>query len=128
MTGSAVVADDCIFCKIAAGEIPGDILYRDDFCFVIRDIAPKAPTHLLVIPKKAIATINDIGEDDRELVGHLYWVAGKLAKEMGFDEDGYRTVMNCGENSGQTVFHIHLHLLAGKPMGWPPYTDRMKQA
>ncbi|HET8849707.1 MAG TPA: HIT domain-containing protein, partial [Marinobacter sp.] len=74
------------------------------------------------------ATINDIAEQDREVVGHLYWVAARLAREHGFADDGYRVVMNCGEHGGQTVYHIHLHLLAGKPMGWPPYTDKMKQA
>lgn len=119
---------ETIFTKIINREIPADIVYEDELSLVFRDINPQAPVHLLVIPKKEIATINDIGEEDRELVGHLYWVAGKLAKEMGFSESGYRVVMNCGENAGQTVFHIHLHLLAGKPFGWPPYTDRMKQA
>jgi len=119
---------DTIFTKIINREIPADIVYEDDTALAFKDIIPQAPVHLLVIPKKAIATINDIEEGDRELVGHLYWVAGKLAKEMGFAEDGYRTVKNCGENVGQTVFHIHLHLLAGKPFGWPPYTDRAKQA
>ena len=119
---------ETIFTKIINREIPADIVYEDDLSLAFRDINPQAPVHLLIIPKKAIATINDIEEDDRHLVGHLYWVAGKLAKEMGFAEDGYRVVMNCGENAGQTVFHIHLHLLAGKPLGWPPYTEKMKQA
>jgi histidine triad (HIT) family protein len=117
-----------IFTKIINREIPSDIVYEDDTSLAFRDINPQAPVHLLIIPKKEIATINDIEEGDRELVGHLYWVAAKLAKDMGFAEDGYRVVMNCGENAGQTVFHIHLHLLAGKPLGWPPYTDRAKQA
>ncbi|SET59632.1 MULTISPECIES: histidine triad nucleotide-binding protein [Marinobacter] len=119
---------ETIFSKIINREIPADIVYEDDISLAFRDINPQAPVHLLIIPKKDIATINDIGKDDRELVGHLYWVAGELAREMGFADHGYRTVMNCGENSGQTVFHIHLHLLAGKPLGWPPYTDKMKQA
>ena len=119
---------DTIFSKIINREIPADIVHEDDISLAFRDINPQAPVHLLIIPKKQIATINDIGEGDRELVGHLYWVAAKLAKDMGFADDGYRVVMNCGENSGQTVFHIHLHLLAGKPFGWPPYTDRAKQA
>ncbi|WP_372966565.1 histidine triad nucleotide-binding protein [Marinobacter sp.] len=119
---------ETIFTKIINREIPADIVYEDDQALAFRDINPQAPVHLLIIPKKPIATINDIVEDDRELVGHLYWVAGKLAQDMGFAEDGYRVVMNCGENAGQTVFHIHLHLLAGKPLGWPPYTDKMKQA
>lgn len=119
---------ETIFTKIINREIPADIVYEDDNALAFRDINPQAPVHLLIIPKKAIASINDIGEDDRELVGHLYWIAGKLAKEMGFAEEGYRTVMNCGESAGQSVFHIHLHLLAGKPLGWPPYTDKPKQA
>lgn len=116
-----------IFTKIINREIPADIVYEDDISLAFRDINPQAPVHLLIIPKREIATINDIGEDDRELVGHLYWVAARLAKDMGFADDGYRAVMNCGENAGQTVFHIHLHLLAGKPLGWPPYTEKMKQ-
>ncbi|MDC0662205.1 histidine triad nucleotide-binding protein [Marinobacter sp. SS21] len=119
---------ETLFSKIINREIPADIVYEDDLSLAFRDINPQAPVHLLLIPKKAIATINDLGPDDRELVGHLFVVAAKLAKEMGFDDDGYRTVMNCGANAGQTVFHLHLHLLAGKPFGWPPYTDRMKQA
>ena len=119
---------ETIFTKIINREIPADIIYEDDQILAFKDIAPAAPVHFLVIPKKHIRTINDIEEGDREVVGHLYWVAGKLARDMGFAEDGYRVVMNCGENAGQTVFHIHLHLLAGKPLGWPPYTDKMKQA
>ncbi|RMJ03147.1 HIT-like protein [Marinobacter litoralis] len=119
---------ETLFTKIINREIPADIVYEDDLTLAFKDINPQAPVHLLIIPKKHIATINDIEEGDREVVGHLYYVAAKLAKEMGFAEDGYRVVMNCGENSGQTVFHIHLHLLAGKPLGWPPYTDKMKQA
>ena len=119
---------ETIFTKIINREIPADIVYEDDISLAFKDINPQAPVHLLIIPKKAIATINDIEEDDSELVGHLYWVAAKLAKDMGFADDCYRVVMNCGENSGQTVYHIHLPLLAGKPLGWPPYTDKMKQA
>ncbi|MGO1233763.1 MAG: histidine triad nucleotide-binding protein [Marinobacter sp.] len=119
---------ETIFTKIINREIPADIVYEDDVSLAFRDINPQAPVHLLIIPKKAIASINDIEEGDRELVGHLYWVAGKLANEMGFSDDGSRTVMNCGENAGQTVFLIHLHLLAGKPLGWPPYSDKPKQA
>ncbi|MGP4845236.1 histidine triad nucleotide-binding protein [Marinobacter sp. 1Y8] len=118
---------ETIFDKIINREIPADIVYEDDVSLAFRDINPQAPVHLLIIPKKQIATINDIESDDRELVGHLFVVANKLAKDMGFADDGYRVVMNCNEQAGQTVFHIHLHLLAGKPLGWPPYTDKMKQ-
>lgn len=117
-----------IFTKIINREIPADIVYEDDLCLAFRDINPQAPVHLLIIPKREIATINDIENSDRELVGHLFLAAAKIAKEMGFDDDGYRVVMNCNEQAGQTVFHIHLHLLAGKPLGWPPYTERAKQA
>lgn len=117
-----------IFTKIINREIPADIVYEDDLCLAFRDINPQAPVHLLIIPKREIATINDIESSDRELVGHLFLAAAKIAKDMGFDDDGYRTVMNCNEQAGQTVFHIHLHLLAGKPLGWPPYTERAKQA
>ncbi|MCH8497902.1 MAG: histidine triad nucleotide-binding protein [Marinobacter sp.] len=118
---------ETIFDKIIRREIPADIVYEDDLSLAFRDINPQAPVHLLIIPKKPIATINDIATDDRELVGHLFYVARTLAADMGFAEEGYRVVMNCNEQAGQTVFHIHLHLLAGKPLGWPPYTERMKQ-
>ena len=117
---------DCLFCKIIQGEIPADIVYEDDLCLAFRDINPQAPVHLLIIPKKPIATINDIASSDRELVGHLFLTAGNIARDMGFDEDGYRVVMNCNEAGGQTVYHIHLHLLAGKSLGWPPYTETLK--
>lgn len=119
---------ETIFTKIITKEIPAEILYEDDLALAFSDINPQAPIHFLVIPKKPITTINDIAKDDREIVGHLYWVAAKLAAEKGFAEEGYRAVMNCNENGGQTVYHIHLHVLAGKPMGWPPYTERMKTA
>jgi histidine triad (HIT) family protein len=117
---------ETLFTKIINREIPADIVYEDDISLAFKDISPQAPFHVLVIPKKPIATINDIEKEDREVIGHLYYVAGKIAKEHGFDEAGYRVVMNCNSDGGQTVYHIHAHLLAGKPMGWPPYTDRMK--
>ncbi len=117
---------ETLFTKIINREIPADIIYEDDLSLAFKDINPQAPVHFLVIPKQAIATINDISESEREIVGHLYLVAAKLAKSMGFADDGYRTVMNCNEHGGQTVFHLHLHVLAGKPMGWPPYTDKLK--
>jgi histidine triad (HIT) family protein len=102
-------------------------LYEDELALAFKDINPQAPTHFLVIPKKQIATVNDIAEEDREVVGHLSFVAAKIAKEQGFADQGFRTVMNCNEYGGQTVYHIHLHVLAGKPLGWPPYTENMKQ-
>jgi histidine triad (HIT) family protein len=118
---------DTIFTKIINKEVPADILYEDELALAFKDINPQAPLHFLVIPKKAIATINDIALEDREVVGHLSYVAAKVAAEHGFAEQGFRTVMNCNEFGGQTVYHIHLHVLAGKPLGWPPYTDNMKQ-
>ena len=116
-----------IFTKIINREIPADIIYEDDLCLAFNDINPQAPVHFLVIPKTPIATINDLTESDREIVGHLFLAAGNLARSMGFAENGYRVVMNCNEHGGQTVFQIHLHVLAGKPMGWPPFTNNMKK-
>ena len=111
---------DCIFCKIVSGDIPGDIVYQDDDVLAFRDLNPKAPTHILVIPKKHIATLNDLQTDDAELVGKMYLTAKNIAVEEGIAEAGYRTVMNCNAQAGQTVFHIHLHVLGGRPMSWPP--------
>lgn len=121
-------AQETLFTKIINREIPAEIIYEDDLALAFTDINPQAPVHFLVIPKKPIPTINDIAEEDREVVGHLYVVAAKVAADMGFAADGYRAVMNCNEHGGQTVYHIHLHVLAGKPMGWPPYTEKLKQA
>ena len=125
-TKDKTVATETIFDKIIKRKIPADIVYEDDLVLSFKDISPQAPTHLLIIPKKPIATINDIQEQDREVVGHMYFVAAKIAKEQGFADDGYRVVMNCNEHGGQTVYHIHAHVLAGKPLGWPPYTERLK--
>ena len=112
---------DCLFCKIVAGEIPADIVYESDTALAFRDINPQAPVHVLVIPRKHIATINDIAEDEQALVGSLYTAAREIAAAEGIADDGYRAVMNCNESAGQSVFHIHLHVLGGKPMGWPPF-------
>ncbi|MCW8109405.1 histidine triad nucleotide-binding protein [Alteromonas ponticola] len=117
---------ETIFTKIINREIPADILYEDDVCLAFRDVNPQAPIHFLVIPKKAIATINDIKEEDREVVGHLSMIAAKIADDLGIADEGYRTVMNCNEFGGQSVYHIHLHVLGGKLLGWPPYTDKPK--
>lgn len=122
------MAEETIFTKIINREIPADILYEDDDALAFKDINPQTPFHCLIIPKQPIATANDIDDSNAHLVGHLYVVAAKLAKEHGFANDGYRLVMNCNEYGGQTVYHIHLHMLAGQPMGWPPYTDKPKQA
>lgn len=115
-----------IFDKIIDKSIPAEIIYEDDLALAFNDINPQAPTHFLVIPKKQIPTINDMDEDDKSLVGHLHWIAAHIAAEKGFADEGFRTVMNCNEFGGQTVYHIHLHVLAGKPLGWPPYTDQPK--
>ncbi|RUO81202.1 histidine triad nucleotide-binding protein [Idiomarina tyrosinivorans] len=120
------MAEDTLFSKIIRREIPADIVYEDELSLAFKDINPQAPVHLLIIPKQAIATVNDVNEDNAHLVGHLYVVASKLASQYGFAKDGYRLVMNCNEDGGQTVYHLHLHLLAGKAMGWPPYTDKKK--
>ncbi|ALU43486.1 MULTISPECIES: histidine triad nucleotide-binding protein [Pseudoalteromonas] len=120
------MSQETIFTKIINREIPADILFEDDLALAFKDINPQAPFHVLVIPKTPIATMNDINEENAHLVGHLYLVAAKLAKEHGFAENGYRAVMNCNNDGGQTVYHIHLHVLAGKEMGWPPYQDKKK--
>ena len=111
---------DTLFGKIIRREIPADIVYEDAEILAFRDIAPQAPVHVLFIPKKAIATLNDVSDADAALIGKLVLVAAHWAKSQGFADDGYRVVMNCNEHGGQTVFHIHLHLLAGRQMHWPP--------
>ena len=110
----------CIFCKIAAGEIPADIVYDDGEVLAFRDINPEAPMHLLLIPRRHIATLNDLSEADAALVGRLYLAGQQIAMELGVAESGYRTVINCNRDAGQLVFHIHMHLLAGRELGWPP--------
>ncbi len=111
---------DCLFCKILAGDIPAEIIYESQTAIAFRDINPQAPTHVLVIPRKHISTINDIEEEDQAIVGSLYSAAKDIAAAEGLAEDGYRAVMNCMEGAGQSVFHIHLHVLGGRPLGWPP--------
>tara|TARA_B100000609_G_C17002388_1_gene324327 strand:+ start:189 stop:530 length:342 start_codon:yes stop_codon:yes gene_type:complete len=109
-----------IFSKIINKEIPAEIVYEDDVVLAFNDIDPKAPVHILIIPKKEIATLNDIMPDDAELIGRIIIAAKNIAKEKGLDSDGYRLVMNCNEDGGQTVFHIHCHLMGGRKMQWPP--------
>lgn len=111
---------DTIFGRIAAGEIPADIVYENDDLVAFRDLSPQAPTHILIIPRKPIRTLNDVEEADAELVGKLFLAAAKVAKQVGIAEAGYRVVVNCNAVGGQTVFHLHLHLLGGRPMQWPP--------
>ena len=112
--------DDCLFCKIAAGDISADTIFETDTLLAFRDINPMAPTHVLVIPKQHVATINDLEESHREIVGDLYLAAKQIAAEEGIADDGYRVVMNCNAGAGQSVFHIHLHVLGGRTMAWPP--------
>ncbi len=119
---------DCLFCKIVDGQIPAELIYEDETVVAFMDINPAAPFHALVIPRKHIATLDDATEPDQQILGKMQLVAAKIAREQGFAGDGYRTVMNCRENGGQTVYHIHLHLLAGKALGWPPYQDKLKTA
>ncbi len=111
---------DTVFDKIIRREIPADIVYEDEQVLAFRDINPAAPVHVLIIPKKSIPTINDLDEADEPLVGHLFTVAARLARELGCDQNGYRVVMNCNRDGGQSVYHIHLHLLGGRQMQWPP--------
>lgn len=114
------MSDDCLFCKILAGDIPADIVFESDSVIGFRDISPQAPTHVLIIPRRHVSTINDLEEGDRELIGDLYLAAKQIAKGEDLSEAGYRVVMNCNEGAGQSVFHIHLHLLGGRGLGWPP--------
>jgi histidine triad (HIT) family protein len=111
---------DCIFCKIIDKKIPARIVYEDEHAFAFEDVNPQAPVHALVIPKKHIPTIMDITEEDSSLISHLITVAGKIAKDKGIAERGFRIVTNCNPESGQTVYHIHLHVLGGRRMHWPP--------
>ncbi|RMG34344.1 MAG: histidine triad nucleotide-binding protein [Gammaproteobacteria bacterium] len=111
---------DCIFCKIAAGEIPAEKVYEDDHVVGFRDLSPQAPVHVLIIPRRHIATLNDLTEADEALVGHMHRIAARVAADEGLAERGYRTLINCNAEGGQTVFHLHLHLLGGRQMTWPP--------
>ncbi len=111
---------DCLFCKIINGEIPSDKVYEDELVFAFRDIAPASPVHVLIIPKKHISSANEINEDNEAVVAHIFSVAAKLAGELGIAESGYRIVNNCGKDGGQTVGHLHFHLLGGRNLGWPP--------
>jgi len=111
---------DCLFCRIASGEIPASIVYQDERVVAFRDINPQAPVHVLLIPRRHIGTLNDLSPDDDGIVGEMVRRAAAIAGELGVSERGYRTVFNCNADAGQTVFHIHLHLLGGRKMAWPP--------
>ncbi|MFZ8831997.1 MAG: histidine triad nucleotide-binding protein [Thermodesulfobacteriaceae bacterium] len=110
----------CIFCRIVNKELPAKIVYEDDKVLAFNDINPQAPYHILVIPKKHISTLLELTEEDKDLIGHIYLVMNKLAQELGVAERGYRVVVNCNREAGQTVFHVHFHFLAGREMHWPP--------
>ena len=110
----------CLFCQIATGELPSEVVYEDDDVIAFNDINPQAPTHVLIIPRRHISTLNDLAADDELIVGNLVRRAGTIAASLGYADAGYRAVFNCNAAAGQTVFHIHLHLLAGRSFTWPP--------
>ncbi len=111
---------DCLFCRIATGQIPASIVYQDDRLMAFRDLNPQAPLHVLIIPRRHIATLNDLTAEEDSLVGEMIRRAAAIAQEQGHADKGYRTIFNCNREAGQSVFHVHLHLLAGRPMAWPP--------
>jgi histidine triad (HIT) family protein len=106
-----------LFAKIVSGEIPSDTVYQDDLVTAFRDISPVAPTHILIVPNRVIPTVNDLTTDDEQLVGHMVLVAKRLAEQEGIAEDGFRLIINCNKNGGQVVYHLHLHLVGGRPLG-----------
>lgn len=114
------MTEGCLFCRIAAGEVPATVVREDDQVVAFRDIDPKAPTHVLVIPRRHIASVNELTATDHDLVGRLFTIANAIASEDGVAQSGYRLVMNTGQDAGQSVAHIHLHLLGGRRMRWPP--------
>jgi histidine triad (HIT) family protein len=111
---------NCLFCKIASGEIPTTLVYEDDHIVAFNDIAPQAPHHVLIIPRTHIATINDISAENHTLIGNMMGVAKQIAARLNIAENGYRVIMNCNKDGGQAVYHIHFHLLGGRQMEWPP--------
>jgi len=115
-----MAGENCIFCKVVTGEIPAAKVYEDERAVAFRDINPQAPTHALVIPRAHVASLNEAGEADEALLGHLLLVAARVAREEGHAEGGYRTVINTGAGAGQSVFHVHVHVLGGRALTWPP--------
>ena len=113
------MSEQNVFQKIIAGEIPADIIYEDEQCLAFRDIAPQAPTHILIIPRKPIRSVAELEDEDGQLIAHLWMVIRRLAEQLGL-ENGYRVVVNCGKDGGQEVEHLHYHLLGGRPLKWPP--------
>lgn len=114
------MTDNCIFCKILAGEIPAKVVFEDEWLQAVEDIDPQAPVHLVIFPRKHVRTTLDLTEEDNALVGHIFQVAGRLAQEFDIAADGFRVVNNCNEAGGQSVWHVHFHLLGGRDMTWPP--------
>lgn len=114
------MSDDCLFCKMAKGEIKPDLLYEDDHVLAFKDINPQAPVHFLVIPKQHITTLNDLDDNHAELIGRMYLTAKNIARDQGIAEGGYRCLINCNADAGQSVWHVHLHVLGGRTMAWPP--------
>lgn len=110
----------CLFCRLIAGEVPADFVHQDEVCVAIRDINPQAPTHVLVIPREHMESLNEASHKDEALLGHLLRVGARIANDQGHAEDGYRTVINTGAGAGQSVFHLHVHMLGGRSMSWPP--------
>jgi histidine triad (HIT) family protein len=114
------IMEDCIFCKIIKGEIPCEKVYEDDIVLSFKDISPGAPSHILIIPKKHISSLNEVTDEDSKIIAHVFIVLKEIVKKLGIDETGYRIVSNCGEQGGQTVEHIHFHVLGGRTLQWPP--------
>ncbi len=116
----ATISEDCIFCRIIQRQMPAKIIYDDDTTLAFEDIHPQAPVHFLVVPRKHLASLTETGAEEEALIGHLFAVSAKLASERGLDSGGYRTVINNGERAGQTVFHLHVHVMGGRMFHWPP--------
>jgi histidine triad (HIT) family protein len=112
--------NECLFCAIVDGKVNANIVYSDDAIVAFKDITPRAPVHILIIPRKHLVSVADIGDSDRELIGQIFQTAARLAREQGIADSGYRVVVNCGADAGQSVFHLHYHLLGGRQLGWPP--------
>lgn len=112
--------NDCVFCKIVQGEIPSNKVYEDDKILSFKDLNPEAPVHVLIIPKKHIASLTEVNEEDAEIIAHIFKTIPKIVKDLEIDKDGYRVVSNCGEFGGQSVPHVHFHLLGGRSLNWPP--------
>jgi len=114
------MGEDCVFCKIVAGEIPADRVYEDELAVAFKDLNPSAPHHVLIVPREHTASVNEVAEDNRAVIGRLLMAAGKAAQKLGIDQSGYRCVINTNQDAGQEVFHVHVHMLGGRKFGWPP--------